>query len=156
MKITAASKPFPRRAFTLIEIMIVVAIIGLIAAMGVPSILQTFRKEGMRKALSDVQDVLGDARAQAVLKGQTTEVVFHPAEKKIEGAGKTVELPADMDIAMLDINLMDFGGADVARVRFFPNGTCDEMVLVLHSGDDWKKISLEFSTALASVQPFKR
>src|SRR5208283_85993 len=71
-------------AFTLIEIMIVVAIIGLIAAMGVPSILQTFRKEGMRKAVSDVQQLLGDARARAIFGERTTEVVFHPAEKRLE------------------------------------------------------------------------
>lgn len=144
------------RGFTLLEIMIVVAIIGMIAAMGVPSILQTMRKDGMRKALSDVQETLGDARAQAILKNQTTEVVFHPGKKEIDGGGKSVQLPADIDIAMLDINLMDFAESDTATVRFFPNGTCDEMVMILHSGDAWRKVSLEFSTALASVQIVNR
>ena len=144
------------RAFTLLEIMIVVVIIGMIAAMGVPSILQTMRQDGMRKTLSDVQDVLSNARAEAILKNHTTEVVFYPGKKEIDGGGKTVQLPADTDIAMLDINLMDFAESDTARVRFFPNGTCDEMVLILHGGDAWRKISLEFSTALASVQVVKR
>ena len=176
-----------RRAFTLIEIMIVVALIGLIAAMGVPSILQTFRKEGMREALSDVQQLLGDARARAIFRGQTTEVVFHPAEKRMEivdAAGDapaptpaevaangragnapivpgavprgSIALPASVDIAMLDINLLDYGASDTAFVRFFPNGTCDELTLVLHSGDEWEKISLEFSTALTTVGPVNR
>jgi hypothetical protein len=44
----------------------------------------------------------------------------------------------------------------VARVHFFPNGTCDELTLVLHSSDEWEKITLEFSTALASVGPVTR
>jgi len=57
---------------------------------------------------------------------------------------------------MLDINLLDYGASEVARVRFFPNGTCDELTLVLHSGDEWEKITLEFSTALASVAPVTR
>ena len=52
---------------------------------------------------------------------------------------------------MLDINLLEYWRSDKARVRFFPNGTCDEMTLVLHSGDDVAKITLEFATALASV-----
>ena len=67
-----------------------------------------------------------------------------------------VVLPDNVDIAMLDINLLDFGASDVARVRFFPNGTCDELTLILHSGDEWQKITLEFSTALASVSPVTR
>ena len=41
-------------AFTLIEIMIVVAIIGIVMAMGVPSVVRTMEKEGMRKAISDI------------------------------------------------------------------------------------------------------
>jgi prepilin-type N-terminal cleavage/methylation domain-containing protein len=152
MKTAAVSQKSPRRAFTLIEVMIVVAIIGLVAAMGVPSILQALRKDGMRKALSDVKEDLDNARARAIVSGQTTEVVFNPLQKSI---GSTA-LPDGVDIAMLDINLLDYGATEEARVRFFPNGTCDEMTLVLHSRDEWEKITLEFSTALASVSPVTR
>ena len=149
MKMEVVSQKISRRAFTLIEMMIVVAIIGLVAAMGVPSIFQALRKDGMRKAVSDVKEVLDTARARAIFTGQTTEVTFRPLEKSI---GSTA-LPDGVDIAMLDINLLDFGASDEARVRFFPNGTCDELTLVLHSRDEWEKITLEFSTALASVSP---
>jgi prepilin-type N-terminal cleavage/methylation domain-containing protein len=152
MKTAVASQKSPRRAFTLIEVMIVVAIIGLIAAMGVPSMLQTLRKDGMRKAIGDVKDEMEVARSRAIFSGQTTEVVFHPLEKKID----STVLPDGVDIAMLDINLLDYGASDEARVHFFPNGTCDELTLVLHSRDEWEKITLEFSTALASVSPVTR
>jgi len=152
MKTVAVSQNSPWRAFTLIEVMIVVAIIGLIAAMGVPSILQALRKDGMRKAVSDVKEGLDNARARAIVSGQTTEVVFNPLQKSI---GSTA-LPDGVDIAMLDINLLDYGATEEARVRFYPNGTCDELTLVLHSRDEWEKITLEFSTALASVSPVTR
>lgn len=146
-----------RRAFTLIEIMIVVAIIGLMAALGAPSLLAMIQKDGMRKAMSDVTDLLGDARAAAILKGQTTYVSFHPADNLLDSSmGKSVHLADGIAMEGIGINLMDFSETEVSRVRFFPNGTCDELTLVIHSGDDWRKITLEYSTALANVGPLKR
>jgi len=146
------SRPRPRSAFTLIEIMIVVGIIGLIAAMGVPSMLLALQKEGMRKAVGDVVDICNDARSHAILTGQTATVTFHPADRKYESSGgKSAALPNGMDFAMLDINLLDNSQQDAAPVRFFPNGTSDELTLVIHSADNWSKITLEFSTGIATV-----
>jgi prepilin-type N-terminal cleavage/methylation domain-containing protein len=74
--------PRPRNAFTLIEIMIVVAIIGLVAAMGLPSMIMALHKEGLRKAVSDLQDVCSEARAQAIFSNQKMAVVFDQAERR--------------------------------------------------------------------------
>ena len=170
------------RAFTLIEIMMVVAIIGLMMTIGVPAILRTTRQEPMRKAVNDVMEICSHARAQAVLQGVTTMVVFHPQSRQVAIAGVETANLADnsaqsvvptsgskpstsgasslnstqfadsITIDMLDINLLEYKDADEARVRFFPNGTSDEMTLVLHSGDQYLKITLEVTTGLASVE----
>ena len=154
---TAAANKSRRQAFTLIEVMIVVAIIGLMAAISAPSLLAMLQKDGMRKAVGDVTDLLGDARSQAILKGQTTDVSFHPADNQLDSSiGKSVTLADGIAMEGIGINLMDFSETEVSRVRFFPNGTSDELTLVLHSGDDWRKITLEFSTALAKAEPLKR
>ena len=146
--------------------MVVVAIMGLIAAMGLPSIMKALQKDGMRKALSDVTDVCAAARAKAIFSHQPVAVVFHPGERTfaVEGGGPgggstyvhQSKLPDGIELAMLDINLQDFGASEWARVRFFPNGTSDEMTIVLHDRADWRKITLEFSTGLASVSDVDR
>jgi hypothetical protein len=119
--------------------------------------LLQLKKEGMRKAVSDVKDVLVDARSHAILNNETTYVTFHPATKTLQSSGgKSATLDDSVDIAMLDINLMDFSQSDDSRVRFFPNGTCDELMLVLISGGERMKITLEFSTGIASSAPLTK
>ncbi|HEU6447752.1 MAG TPA: type II secretion system protein [Verrucomicrobiae bacterium] len=80
-----------RGAFTLIEIMVVVAIIGLIAAMGIPSIVSSVQKEGMRKAVSDFKDVCAEARREAIFKNQAMAVIIDPAK----GTFSVTSAPAD-------------------------------------------------------------
>lgn len=152
-----------RRAFTLIEIMIVVAIIGLIAAMGLPSMAKALQKEGMRKAVSDVQDVFFSAREQAIVANKKVAVVFFPHERRfgVEGAvasvnvhsGKTLTatLPDNVDFAMLDIFHRDYTQSDWAKVFFNPDGTSDECVIVLISKGRSEKITLEYATGIPEV-----
>jgi hypothetical protein len=128
----------------------------------------------MRQALSDVVEVCSNARARAILQGKEVCVVFHPRDNRLEleggggqaagsgqvtvgltpgaGGGTSAQLSDRVQIQALGINLLDYTVADSARVRFFPNGTCDEMLLILQSDrNEYRGVSLEVTTGLASV-----
>ena len=176
----------PRQAFTLIEIMIVMAIMGIIMTMGIPLLYNVTHKEALNKAIRDVVEVCSNARAQAIMQGRVSHVVFHPrlrtfaveggaagspapARPEFEGSisldpnpppprsGMGNQISEKVQIEMLDVNLTEYKDADTAKVRFFPNGTCDEMTLILHSDKgEWMKITLEITTGLTSVGPVTR
>ena len=155
--------PIANLAFTLIEIMIVVGIIGLIAAMGIPSIAKALQKEGMRKAVSDVQDVLFSAREQAIVNNRKVAVIIYPRTRQfgVEGAtgsvnvhsGKTTiaTLPDGIDFGMLDIYRLDYVQSDWAKIFFNSDGTSDEAVIVLIGKGQTQKITLEYATGLPVV-----
>ena len=77
----------PPRAFTLIEIMIVVAIMGIVMTMSVPVVYKLWRKAPLRQAVKDIVEVCSHARARAIMQGQVTEVVIHPKLNRLELAG---------------------------------------------------------------------
>ena len=147
--------------------MVVVAIIGLVAAMGMPSIIKAVQKEGMRKALSDVQDVCFTARERAIISKQKTAVVIHPADGSfsVEGAaagggsnGKVAAstLPDGIHFAMLDIFRQDYLESDWAKIFFYPDGTCDEAVIVLLGRGESEKITLDYATGTPIVSDVKQ
>jgi prepilin-type N-terminal cleavage/methylation domain-containing protein len=167
---TANRKSSIRNGFTLIELMMVVAIIGLMMASGVPAILSVTREAPLRKATNDMMEICTRARAQAILQGQTMIVTFHfhPRLRTVElngGAGASApstraghaavnatEFDPSVVIEGLGINGYDYTDSDgAAFVHFFANGTSDEMTLVLSSLGEYRKITLEEITALASV-----
>ncbi len=153
------------RAYTLIELMVVVAIIGLIAAMGVPALNRMLIKEGMRKAISDITDTCKTARARAIFSGHKTDVLFRPGDRTFmaEGGGSSHgspyasagKLPAGVDLEAFGINTLDFTESDAGRVFFYPDGTSDEMTLVLRSKGDEQKITLEYATGYPIVSGVK-
>ena len=159
--------------FTLIEIMIVVALMALVMAIGIPSFTRAMHKDGMRKAVSEILEACGEARAQAILYNAPAELVIHPLEgtmqverhsvSSVDGAaptsgsgGYSLKLPRDVLIELLGVNSIELQEADEARVKFFPNGTSDDFTLVLHSAQgEIRKISLEIVTGLADLEVIK-
>jgi type II secretion system protein H len=171
-----------RQGFTLIELMMVVAIMGIVLAIGIPSIYHMVNKESLSSGVNDVVETCSYARAQAILRGCEMQLVIHPKAGRFEvraaggapvatsesdpdfhprpvprsqtgGLATSAQLSDHVLIEMVDVNFGEYKDADEAYVRFFPNGTSDEFTLVLHSDrNEYRKISLEVVTALASVE----
>jgi prepilin-type N-terminal cleavage/methylation domain-containing protein len=156
-------------AFTLVEVMVVVAIMGIVLVMGVPLVYGIIHRAPLNQAVQDIEDVCDNARAHAILSGSATDVIWHPKDRRLEtsaganpgkeagpaatsGHVTSAQIPDQVGIDMLDVNLIEYRDAEQARVRFYPNGTCDEMTVVLHStGNEYREISLEVTTGLISI-----
>jgi prepilin-type N-terminal cleavage/methylation domain-containing protein len=167
---------FPRRGFTLIEIMIVVAIMAIVMAISIPFAYKALRRDAFNQALRDMEEIFANARAQAIMQGSKAEVIIHkdkfdlsaPAattnSDTISGhmeanlaasahSGRSTQLTDKVGIAALKINGVSFMDAEEARVRFYPNGTCDELRIVLINMDnrEMRGIFLEVTTGLATI-----
>jgi prepilin-type N-terminal cleavage/methylation domain-containing protein len=164
MRVAPPNSSRLRRGFTLIEIMIVVGIIGLIMGMGVPTLFQMLHRSGLPKMVDDVMELCRQARARAIMQGVTVKIVFHPQERRCELAGGAalagapgkavggVAFEDNVMIEMLDVNLREYKDEDEVGVRFFQNGTSDEMMLILRSDKNEKRgIMLEITTGVASA-----
>jgi prepilin-type N-terminal cleavage/methylation domain-containing protein len=179
---SAGVTPGARRAgFTLIEIMVVVAIMAIVLGMGVPLVYQLGHKEPMRKATADLVELFSNARAQAILQNTRTEVVFRPHEgiatlgggsapaprqpqrgdempaespvpaNPAPGSKTAVQMPEGVAIVMLAIDQMDRMDQETVSVRFYANGTCDEMFMIYEGNGQQRGITLEVTTGLAST-----
>ena len=160
--------PAAAGAFTLIEVMIVVAIIGLLAAAGLPVLGKAMQKEGMRLAVSDFEDVCFKAREKAIVNNQTTAVVIYPHDRcfGVEGvvagdlkrtvdshSGKATSstLPEGVEFGSIFIYRREFSSSDYAKIFFHADGTCDEASVVLIYKSQEDKISLEYATGMPTV-----
>ncbi len=177
-------------AFTLIEVMLVVAILIIALAFSYPAIKEAVHREPMTQAVKDVMDACRNARAQAILTGQTTELRVYPQQLRVEvgtvsgdvqpgatdtpapssvsvdtiggGSGPaynpknpfaaSAQLPNEVRFELVSVYSADFTQDEVARVRFYPNGTSDEMMLILQDGADERRITLESVTALVEIE----
>jgi prepilin-type N-terminal cleavage/methylation domain-containing protein len=189
-------------AFTLIELMVVVGIIGIILGIAVPSIYRQWHPDSMIKATKDFMDACNEARASAILSGTEAYLEIRAAERRVSvvgggGAGvrgietiagprNTLESksvsgenwrmgdrntssslpPAPSEggltsfkisdkimIEGLGINGEDWTEDEIARVRFYPNGTSDEFSIVLLSEKgERRNIWLDVVTAMPDFE----
>ena len=64
----------------------------------------------------------------------------------------SAQWPDTVKLEGLGINFIDFTDHPQATVRFFPNGTCDELIVILSNDQgECRMITWEVTTGLASV-----
>ena len=169
--------------FTLFELMMVAAIILLVLAWGMPNMLRAVQKQGINKAAADLMEGCKQARAYAILTGEPAELVIRAEDGQmivrkaaaprlmrqsggravgVSAAGKAQEgkltgfrraFDEDIALEMFDVNFVDQMQFPEGIVRFYPNGTSDELTIVLLStNNERRQVSLDPVTAVALME----
>src|SRR3989442_1703328 len=73
----------PELAFTLIELMVVVGIMGIILTIAVPGLYRQLHPNPLQKAVDDIQEACKAAHEMAVLRTATTPLSIHLKSKSI-------------------------------------------------------------------------
>lgn len=168
-----------RRGFTLLEVMIVIAIMALIMTAGVPMVWKAMTKDQLSKAVNDTIEGCKTARDRAILQNRPYDfVIRNRTEKEAEflvetskirdpsglafpGSGSVVKEPGsllgdfprmlgqDVVIELVAVNFVDHMGASEARVRFYQNGTSDEFSVIFAKDGKQREVKVDIITGTA-------
>ena len=165
--------------FTLVEIMIVMAIVGIVMATGLPSITRWRNQDQLSLAVKDTIEGCKTARDRAILQGVPWEFVLTIAENgerqllvreapreefRLDGqetrvsakpaestySGFPRKLGNDVLVQLVEVNFQSPGEGNEARVRFFPNGTADEFTVVYELGGQQRFVKTDIITGMAN------
>ena len=137
--------PASQRGFTLVELMVLIGIIGLIAAIGVPTFNGYLRANRIDSVADRLAADMALARAVAVSQGRIIRLdcvaTGYTVTDPISGRSYR-DRTFDGDVQLLD----------TVTVDFFPWGAAEATVLTLSNGSQQRQVRV-LPTGLAEVGP---
>jgi general secretion pathway protein H len=110
----------PQPGFTMVELLVAIAIVGLLMAVTVPGSMRFYQSIQYRQAVRDVLTTLGQARHQAMDKGQAQNVGFDAERGQIQFYDDVLQLPKGFEMTVTtasEVNQQNLG-----VIRFYPEG----------------------------------
>jgi len=121
MFVDVSSPDASRRAgFTLVELLVAIAVVGLILAVTVPGSMRFYESVQYRQAVRNVLTLLGSARQQAVDRGRIQDVSFDPIARKVSFDREVQQLPEGFELSVTTAREVNRDGIGV--IRFYPEG----------------------------------
>ena len=161
------------RAFTLVEILVVVAVLGLVFALSIPAFKRIINKAPLEQGIGDVGSLCRLAREKAIVKQQAMDVVLNETEEivKVTTAARVINTSdpttglmikkaeetqlVDQAILLVDLEIIepvpDEFTSDEIRIRFYPDGTSETLTLRVADDDDAYLLTLDPVTGRARV-----
>ena len=110
----------PQPGFTMVELLVAIAIVGLLMAVTVPGSMRFYQSIQYRQAVRDVLTTLGQARHQAMDKGQAQNVGFDAERGQIQFYDDVVQLPKGFE--MMVTTASEVNQQNLGVIRFYPEG----------------------------------
>ena len=121
---TVLPPSLPRReqcAFTLVEMMVAIAIVGLLMAVTVPGSIRMYESIQYRQVVRDVLTTLGSARHLAVDRGRAQDVAFDPDRRQVSLGDDIQQLPDGFELTVTTAS--EVNRQNVGVIRFYPEGS---------------------------------
>jgi general secretion pathway protein H len=120
--------------FTLLEALMVLAILGLVAALALPSLRRPPDKMRLEAATRTLMSALRFSRAEAIVRNDDVIVTMHVDSRVLKSsAGSAIQIDQDISVETV------FAAAERRRsaagsIRFFPDGTSSggDIILTLN------------------------
>ena len=96
----------PRKAFTLIELILVIGIIVTIASLAIPAVTRTLGRQSLKQGADRVRVAMGRARVEAIRTGDV-QALFYLPQGNWFNAARFSQLPQQAEIASREQSLLN-------------------------------------------------
>jgi general secretion pathway protein H len=142
---------FDCNGFTLIELIVVLAIIGLVLAFAVPNLGQESGKYALPAAARDVATALRLSRNRAVTENRPIRFVVNDGAYGPGDAKNLGHVPQNVSLTLLEGD-----GPDITRpakaIRFYPDGSSTGGGAALSAGSERYLVHVDWLTGNVSIQ----